>query len=410
MNSYYGTIAERWEVLSGGTNWQGLIDPLDLELRKYLIHYGEMAQATYDTFNADLFSKLAGSSRYSEAHLFSKVGLEKGNPYKYEVTKYLYATSSHPVPDAFIVKSIRLDAWSRESNWMGYVAVATDDGKLELGRRDIVVCWRGTVRTLEWVNDFDMSLVHAPKIFGDGGDQPMVHRGFYSIYTSKNPAFPFNVTSARDQVLSEVKRLVELYRNEKVSITICGHSLGASLATLNAIDIMKNVLNETRTAGKAFPVTVFAFASPRIGDSNLRKAYETTPNLHLLRARNVPDVVPEVPPATPLTGYTDIGVELTIDVTKSKFVRQPGELFSWHLLEPYLHGIAGTKGVRSGDGFEPVVNRDFALVNKHLDYLKEKYGIPGKWWIEKNKGMVQQNDGSWKFMDHEEGYIPTPPP
>ncbi|CAH9113674.1 unnamed protein product [Cuscuta europaea] len=24
--------------------------------------------------------------------------------------------------------------------------------------------------------------------------------------------------------------------------------------------------------------------------------------------------------------------------------------------------------------------------------------------------MVQQNDGSWKFMDHEEGYIPTPPP
>ncbi|CAH9137897.1 unnamed protein product [Cuscuta epithymum] len=408
MSSSYCTIAERWEVLSGGTNWEGLLDPLDLDLRKYLIHYGEMTQATYDTFNADLFSKFAGSSRYSEARLFSNVGLEKGNPYKYEVTKYLYATSSHPVPDAFIVKPIRLGAWSRESNWMGYVAVATDDRKAELGRRDIVVCWRGTVRALEWLDDFDISLVHAPEIFGDGG-RPMVHRGFYSIYTSKNPASPFNVTSARDQVLSEVKRLVELYRNEKVSITICGHSLGAALATLNAIDIMKSGVNKPSTGEKAFPVVVFAFASPRTGDNNLKKAYETTPNLHLLRVRNVPDVVPQVPPATPLTGYTDVGVELTIDVTKSKFVRQPGELFSWHLLEPYLHGIAGTKGVRSGDGFELVVNRDFALVNKYLYYLKDKYGIPGKWWVEKNKGMVQQNDGSWKLMDHEEDYIPTPP-
>ncbi|CAH9137895.1 unnamed protein product, partial [Cuscuta epithymum] len=144
------SIAEKWEVLSGSKKWEGLLNPLDLDLRKYLIHYGEMTQVTYDTFNADLFSKFCGSSRYSEATLFSKVGLEKSSPYKYEVVKYIYATSSYTVPDAFLIKPIPLGAWSRESNWMGYVAVATDEGKAALGRRDIIVCWRGTIRALEW--------------------------------------------------------------------------------------------------------------------------------------------------------------------------------------------------------------------------------------------------------------------
>ncbi|VFQ88512.1 unnamed protein product [Cuscuta campestris] len=413
------SIAKRWEELSGGENWEGLIDPLDIELRKYLIHYGEKAQATYDAFNATLASPLAGSSRYSEANLFPKVGLENGNPFKYEVTKYFYATSSYPVPDAFFVKPLRLDAWSTESNWMGYVAVAADPaGKAALGRRDIIVCWRGTVRTLEWVNDFDITLVRADKIFGgnNGGGgggsssaSPMVHGGFYSIYTSQNPKSAFNVISARDQVLAEVKRLVELYKNEEVSITTCGHSLGASLATLNAVDIATNGANKPSSDGKAFPVTAFAYACPRTGDHNFKKAIKTTPKLRLLRVRNVPDIVPQVPPATLLTGYADVGVELAINVTKSSYVKAPGELSSWHSLESYLHGIAGTKGVKTGDGFELVVGRGIALVNKSLDYLKEEYGVPQKWWTEKNRGMVQEDDGSWKLMDHEEGYTPTPP-
>ncbi|XP_019170224.1 PREDICTED: phospholipase A1-IIgamma-like [Ipomoea nil] len=401
------SIAERWEVLSGSTNWKGLTDPLDLDLRNYLIHYGQMTEATYETFNAELASKYAGSSRYSEANLFAKVGLDKGNPYKYEVTKYFYATSSYTLPDAFIIKPIPLDAWSRESNWMGYVAVATDEGKTALGRRDIIVCWRGTIRTLEWVSDLEFLLVPAPEIFGAGAS-PQVHRGFYNLYSSENPDSAFNIKSARDQVLGEVKRLVELYKNEEVSITVCGHSLGAALATLNAIDIAKNGTNTT-SAGKSFPVTGFVYASPRTGDHNFKNAYDATPNLHLMRIRNVPDIVPQVPPATPLIGYTDVGVELTIDVTKSGYVKPPGDLASWHLLEPYLHGIAGTKGAGLLDGFELVVDRDISLVNKLLDYLKEEYCIPGNWWIEKNKGMVQQDDGSWKLLDNEEGYVPLPP-
>lgn len=167
----------KWRELSGELNWEGLLDPLDTNLRKTIIHYGEMAQSTYDAFNTEKASKFAGDSLYAKKGFFSKVGLEKGNPYKYRVTKFLYA----------------------ESNWIGFVAVATDEGKDVLGRRDIVIAWRGTVRKIEWVNDFEFGLVSADKVFGQGC-HVKVHQGWYSIYTKDDPLSLFNKTSARDQV------------------------------------------------------------------------------------------------------------------------------------------------------------------------------------------------------------------
>ncbi|KAD1586180.1 hypothetical protein E3N88_42596 [Mikania micrantha] len=295
-------IAKQWKTLSGETNWKGLLDPPGPDLRSYIIHYGEMAQAAYDAFNSVKVSKYAGTSRYARNDLLARVGASQGRPLnKYQVTKYIYAASSISVPDAFIVKSLSREAWSKESNWIGFVAVATDDGKLVLGRRDILVAWRGTIRTLEWVNDLDFTLVSGQKIFGESSDDdPKIHQGWYSIYTTDDPRSPYNKTSARDQVLTEVKRLVEQYKNEEVSLTITGHSLGSAIATLNAIDIV-------------------------------------------------------------------------------------------------LSGVNKPKG-----GFKLEINRDVSLVNKHLDCLKDEYGIPASWWCEKNKSMVQQEDGSWMLMDHED--------
>ncbi|TQE01027.1 hypothetical protein C1H46_013304 [Malus baccata] len=322
------SIAKKWKHLSGEHNWEGLLDPLDIDLCRYIIHYGEMAQATYDAFNTEKTSK---------------------------------------------------ESWFKESNWMAFVAVATDEGKAALGRRDIVIAWRGTVQSLEWVNDLQFNLVSASNILGEEGD-PKV-QGWYSIYTSDDSHSPFNKTSARHQVMEEVRRLVEQYKDEEISITITGHSLGAAIATLSAIDIVANGLNRPKDLpNKACPVTAILFASLRVGNSNSEKVFSGYKDLRALRICNALDVVPNYPI---FLGYCDVGEELAIDTQKSKYLKSPGGVASWHNMEGYLHGVAGTQG--SKRGFKLEVKRDIALINKSADALKEEYLIPASWRGEKNK-------------------------
>nr|GMD83267.1 phospholipase A1-II 4-like [Ipomoea batatas] len=178
-------IADRWSVLSGSDNWEGLLEPLDSDLRRYLIHYGTMIEAARDAFIEDDASKNVGLPRYARRNLFQNTGLLKGNPFKYEVTKYFYATSE-------------LAIW-KESDWIGYVAVATDEGKVALGRRDIVVVWRGTIRELEWIDDAIFLFVNAPLIFGQNSD-PLVHEGWHYMYTTTTDKD--NGKSPRDQKMT----------------------------------------------------------------------------------------------------------------------------------------------------------------------------------------------------------------
>jgi hypothetical protein len=117
------------------------------------------------------------------------------------------------LPDGFMVKSLSKAAWSKQSNWIGFVAVATDEGKEVLGRRDVVVAWRGTIRILEWMDDLDISLAPASEIVRPGSvDDPRVHGGWLSVYTSTDPGSQYNKQSARCQVI-----LVILYSSISIS-------------------------------------------------------------------------------------------------------------------------------------------------------------------------------------------------
>lgn len=213
-SSSSNTAASRWKEMHGERSWEGLLRPaLDVDLRRTVIWYGEMAQATYDAFNHERVSPNAGLSRFRRGRFFHGAMLPD-HAGAYKVTRFLYATSSAPGhAAAFMVRgrgghvSWRAAAGGhvsgggcRESNWIGYVAVATEAGKAALGRRDIVVAWRGTVESLEWVDDLEFAMVAPRGIVKDGCEDALVHRGWLSMYTSTHPASSHNKDSARDQV------------------------------------------------------------------------------------------------------------------------------------------------------------------------------------------------------------------
>lgn len=208
------------------------------------------------------------------------------------------------------------------------------------------------------------------------------------------------------QVLSEVRKLVDIYKDEELSITVTGHSLGAAMATLNAVDIVYNGYNmhagpRTNEPIKACLVTVFVFGVPRVGDEGFLKVFSDLKNLHVLRVNNKPgDIVPSLPPFVPLLfPYVDVGKELIIDTRKSPHLKNIVIDSHAHNLEVYMHGIAGTHG-EDGE-FKLEVNREISLVNKTSDALKDELLVLDNWWTTKNKSMAQNDDGSWVLMDHE---------
>ncbi|KAI3816024.1 hypothetical protein L1987_15709 [Smallanthus sonchifolius] len=392
-------IAKNWKNLSGENHWKDSLDPPSPDLRTYINHYGEMAEATYDAYIKTSHSKNAGNCKFARKNLLNRVGLLKGRPWNhYKVTKYMYATSAIVLPGAFVTSSAP-QAWSKKSNWIGFVAVASDEGKKVLGRRDILIAWRGTINPSDMIHDAELRLVSAPKIFGAlHKDDPKIHEGWYSIYTTNDLNTRYNKTSARDQAMEEVKKLVNQYRMEDISLTLTGHSMGAAIAALNAVDIVFNGLNkQSVTPPKACPVTVFGFASPKVGDSGFKKVFSSYKDLYYLRINNNPDVVPKYP----ALGYSDVGSELVIDTLKSPYLKGPGNPIIWHNMEGYMHGVAGVQSGLLG-GFKMEINRDLSLINKFGDILVDKYGVPSSWWTVENTGMVQNQDGIWELKDHEE--------
>ncbi|KAJ0230164.1 Fungal lipase-like domain-containing protein [Hirschfeldia incana] len=387
-------ISRRWKELIGNSKWKDLLDPLDLDLRRYILHYGDMVQVGYITFNNGRRSKYVGDSCYTKEELFARTGYLKANPFRYEVTKYIYGTSSIKLPECFMINSLSREAWNKESNWLGYVAVATDEGKEFLGRRDIVVAWRGTIQPYEWANDFDFPLESAISVFprADPSDPPRIASGWLSLYTTADPRSRFDKTSAQEQVQGELKRLLELYKHEEVSITLTGHSLGAVLSILSATDFLHNVWPKTTTCldeGRLSCVTVFAFGSPRIGDRNFKTLVESLEKLNILRVANVPDLIPHYP----LFRFTDVGEELHINTLKSEYLKRSLNLAHFHNLKAYLQGVAETQQNRSE--FKLEINRDIGMVKNGLDALEDKYLVPGNSWVLGSKGMVKTHDETW---------------
>jgi predicted lipase len=101
---------------------------------------------------------------------------------------------------------------------------------------DVVIAIRGTEGTLEWIHDAEFLQVPCPFLSGAGHTDD----GFTAMYESLS-------TGAAPNSPSVVSALAKLpFPRPVSSVTVCGHSLGGSLATLLALDVAANTAFTTR--------------------------------------------------------------------------------------------------------------------------------------------------------------------
>ncbi|WMV08414.1 hypothetical protein MTR67_001799 [Solanum verrucosum] len=189
-----------------------MIDPIDPLLQAELIHYGDMLQACHNAFDLDR-------------------SFTSGEKHGYDVSSYIYYKC--------LTHSIWPSNLSHQANWIGYVAVSNDEYSAHLGCRDITIAWRKTTKVVEMIADI-MDLQRPARDYNMSSRDPIIkiEAGLLNIYTRKHDQCNVCKLSAREQVLNEVKRLIDRYSNEELSITIAGHSLGGGLAMGQELGIL----------------------------------------------------------------------------------------------------------------------------------------------------------------------------
>ncbi len=133
---------------------------------------------------------------------------------------------------------------------------------------EIIIAFRGTSSTTNWISDAIASQMKFKYIKEDC----LTHRGFTHIYSS-----------ARDGIRSALTNL-----SPDKTLYITGHSLGAALATLCAIDLAANTAFSS-------PI-LYTFGSPRVGDPAFRNAFANYIH-NSYRIANQFDIVTFAPPS-----------------------------------------------------------------------------------------------------------------
>ncbi|KAJ9147658.1 hypothetical protein P3X46_029793 [Hevea brasiliensis] len=322
-------LGSRWREYHGSNDWTGLLDPLDENLRREVVRYGEFVQAAYHAFH----SNPAMSSE--EAPLPRHVALPDRS---YKVTKSLYATSSIGLPKWVDDVAPDLGWMTQRSSWVGYVAICDDKREIQrMGRRDILIALRGTSTCLEWAENMRAHLVDMPGNHDPIHGQPKVECGFLSLHKTGGAHVP----CLAESVMEEVKRLMEQYKGETLSITVTGHSLGAALALLVADDL-------STQASEMPPIAVFSFGGPRVGNRGFANQINAK-NVKVLRIVNNQDVITKVP-GLPMVAeinedlplaYSHVGIELRVDTKMSPYLKPNADVACCHDLEAYLHLVDG---------------------------------------------------------------------
>jgi hypothetical protein len=183
---------------------------------------------------------------------------------------------------------------------------------------DVVIAIRGTSNIWEWLQDAKFF----PKPFSPVPGAGLTEDGFTDMYLS----FSLKSSSNGSTFTQDLIHLIPA----GATVTVTGHSLGSSLATLLALDL---------AAHANFQLAVFTLASPRTGDLTFEHVFNHTV-LDCYRVVNRFDLVPKTPP--PLL-YFHVGDE--VELVPGPEV--DADIFCWHHLSTYLYLMAKTIGLQA---------------------------------------------------------------
>lgn len=385
------SLASRWREYHGCNDWKHLLDPLDDNLRREVVKYGEFVQAAYQAFQ---------SNPGTDAPPLSPGQLSVSDK-SYRVTKSLYATSSISLPGWIDDMAQDLSWLTQRSSWVGYVSVCDDPREIaRMGRRDIVISLRGTSTCLEWAENVRDLLVEIP------GQEKHCHLkvecGFWSLY--KTPGTTPGMPSLSESIVQEVRRLIDLYKDETLSISITGHSLGAALALLAADELSMCDTNMP-------PIAVYSFGGPRVGNRGFANRI-TKNGVKALRVVNSQDVITRVPgmfvnetleekwrtlKASGILqvldekvpwSYSHVGSELRVDSKMSPYLKPNPDVACCHDLEAYLHLVDGF-GASNGPFRENAKRSLYKLLHEQGSNVKKLYvSNAHKLQLSKDKGNV----------------------
>ena len=145
----------------------------------------------------------------------------------------------------------------------------------------ICVVFRGSENIYDWYYDlaFFKTQVH-DDVYVDGGFHTQLHTDY--MY---------------EQITIEIKDLLRY--NPKYDIFVTGHSIGGALSTLYGYELSREIPNK---------ITVVSFASPRVGNTPFKTAFDSQSNLTHCRITNKRDIVT----AAPNINFTHVGINITL--------------------------------------------------------------------------------------------------
>eukprot|EP01121_Diplochlamys_sp_Union-15-3_P001362 TRINITY_DN1118_c0_g1_i1.p1 TRINITY_DN1118_c0_g1~~TRINITY_DN1118_c0_g1_i1.p1 ORF type:complete len:296 (-),score=21.78 TRINITY_DN1118_c0_g1_i1:47-934(-) len=171
---------------------------------------------------------------------------------------------------------------SNDTGAYGYVAFSPTN-------KTIVVAFRGTDNFINDIIDVEFwTTVDYPSF-----PNVLVHSGFHQGYLS-----------VQSQVRSAVLDILQNDCNTCTTILATGHSLGAALSGLCALDLALQFANNTEIT-----VRMSNFGMPRVGNSDFAKLFKAKVKGPVWRVVHHNDIVPHLPPQL-VEGYHHVSTEV----------------------------------------------------------------------------------------------------